>query len=81
VRNLERTGLTLFHEPTAGMFLWARAGVHDDAEVLATKAQPQGIILAPGSLFSPTQTRSPWMRFHVAYAGSPKLPRFFDSLH
>lgn len=80
IRNLERAGLTIFHEPAAGMFLWARAGEHQDAEALAAKAQEQSIILAPGSLFSPTQARSPWMRFHVAYAGNAKLARFFESL-
>ena len=80
IRNLERAGLTLFHEPAAGMFLWAHAGEHRDAETLASSAQEEGVILAPGSLFSPTQARSPWLRFHIAYAGSPKLARFFDSL-
>jgi DNA-binding transcriptional MocR family regulator len=80
IRNLERAGLTLFHEPAAGMFMWAHAGEHRDAEALAAAAQSEGIILAPGSLFSPSQARSPWMRFHVAYAGSPKLARFFESL-
>jgi len=80
IRNLERAGLTLFHEPTAGMFMWAHAGAHRDAEALAAVAQGEGIILAPGSLFSPSQARSPWMRFHVAYAGSPKLARFFENL-
>jgi len=80
IRNLERAGLTLFHEPSAGMFMWAHAGEHRDAEALAAAAQSEGIILAPGSLFSPSQARSPWMRFHVAYAGSPKLARFFESL-
>ena len=80
IRNLERAGLTLFHEPAAGMFMWAHAGEHRDAEALAAAAQGEGIILAPGSLFSPSQARSPWMRFHVAYAGSPKLAQFFESL-
>ena len=80
IRNLERAGLTLFHEPAAGMFMWAHAGEHRDAEALAASAQSEGIILAPGSLFSPSQARSPWMRFHVAYAGSPKLAKFFESL-
>jgi DNA-binding transcriptional MocR family regulator len=80
IRNLERAGLTLFHEPAAGMFMWAHAGEHRDAEALAAAAQGEGIILAPGSLFSPSQARSPWMRFHVAYAGSPKLAKFFESL-
>jgi DNA-binding transcriptional MocR family regulator len=80
IRNLERSGLTLFHEPAAGMFLWAHAGEQRDAEALAASAQEHGVILAPGSLFSPTQARSPWLRFNVAYAGSLKLTRFFDSL-
>jgi DNA-binding transcriptional MocR family regulator len=77
IRNLERAGLTLFHEPAAGLFLWARAGEHDDAEALAAEAERQGIVLAPGSLFSPSQARSPWMRFHVACSASAKLARFF----
>jgi DNA-binding transcriptional MocR family regulator len=81
IRTLERAGLKLFHEPAAGMFMWAHAGEHRDAETLAARAQSEGIILAPGSLFSPSQARSPWMRFHVAYAGNPKLARFFESLN
>jgi DNA-binding transcriptional MocR family regulator len=80
IRSLERVGLKLFHEPAAGMFLWAHAGEHRDAEALAATAEQQGIILAPGSLFSPSQARSPWMRFHVAYAGNPKLAKFFEGL-
>jgi DNA-binding transcriptional MocR family regulator len=80
IRNLERAGLTLLHEPAAGMFMWAHAGESRDAESLAAAAERAGIILAPGSLFSPSQARSPWMRFHVAYAGSPKLAKFFESL-
>jgi len=80
IRNLERAGLALFHEPAAGMFLWAHAGEHRDAETLAARAESEGIILAPGSLFSPSQARSAWMRFHVAYAGNPKLAKFFDQV-
>jgi DNA-binding transcriptional MocR family regulator len=80
IRNLERAGLKLFHEPTGGMFLWAHAGEQRDGEMLAAAAEQQGIILAPGSLFSPSQMRSPWMRFHVAYAGSPRLAKFFEAL-
>ena len=80
IRNLERAGLKLFHEPAAGMFLWAHAGEQRDAEALAAAAEQQGIILAPGSLFSPSQMRSPWMRFHVAYAGSSRLAKFFEAL-
>jgi DNA-binding transcriptional MocR family regulator len=62
------------------MFMWAHAGEARDAEALAAAAVREGIVLAPGSLFSPSQARSPWMRFHVAYAGNPKLARFFETL-
>jgi len=80
IRNLERAGLKLLHEPAAGMFMWAHAGESRDAESLAAAAEREGVILAPGSLFSPSQARSPWMRFHVAYAGNPRLARFFEGL-
>jgi DNA-binding transcriptional MocR family regulator len=80
MRSLERAGLTIYHEPSAGLFLWARAGEQDDAEALAARAQAEGIILAPGSLFSPTQARSPWMRFHVSCSAHPKVAKFFESL-
>jgi DNA-binding transcriptional MocR family regulator len=62
------------------MFMWAHAGESRDAESLAAAAEREGVILAPGSLFSPSQARSPWMRFHVAYAGNQKLARFFEGL-
>jgi len=80
MRNLESAGLRLFHEPGAGMFLWARVPTETDTTPIAAAARAQGIVLAPGSLFSPTQAPSPWMRFNVAYAGNPSLARFFHSL-
>ena len=80
MRNLEKAGLELFHEPSAGMFLWARVKDDADTTAIAAAAQGEGILLAPGSLFSPTQATSPWMRFNVAYAGNPRLARFFASL-
>jgi len=80
LKNLEKAGLRLFHEPSAGMFLWARVAADIDSLELAAAAQAQGILLAPGSLFSTTQAPSPWMRFNVAHAGHPRLARFFTSL-
>jgi len=73
-RMLEQAGFTLFSMPAAGMFLWVDAGV--DADGLAAAGQEAGFLLAPGSLFSPHQSPTTWMRFNVANCGDPALPGF-----
>jgi DNA-binding transcriptional MocR family regulator len=71
-RMLEKTGLRLFSSPTAGMFLWADTGV--DSEGLAAAGHEAGFLLSPGSLFSPHQSPTTWMRFNIANCGDPALP-------
>jgi DNA-binding transcriptional MocR family regulator len=71
-RMLEKTGLRLFSSPTAGMFLWADTGV--DSEGLAAAGHEAGFLLSPGSLFSPHQSPTTWMRFNIANCGDPGLP-------
>jgi DNA-binding transcriptional MocR family regulator len=71
-RMLEKTGMTLFTQPSAGMFLWADAGV--DSDGLAAAGHEAGFLLTPGSLFSPHQSPTTWMRFNVANCGDPALP-------
>ncbi|HTH61698.1 MAG TPA: PLP-dependent aminotransferase family protein [Paraburkholderia sp.] len=73
-RMLERAGLALFHTPGAGMFLWADAGV--DADALTAAGHEAGFLLAPGSLFSPHQSPTTWLRFNVANCGDPALAVF-----
>nr|WP_255592688.1 PLP-dependent aminotransferase family protein [Bordetella sp. BOR01] len=64
-------GLVVPHEPHAGMFVWADCG--RDAEGLARTAADRGLLLAPGSLFSPTQAPSSMMRFSVAMVDTPGI--------
>jgi DNA-binding transcriptional MocR family regulator len=71
-RMLEKTGLRLFATPSAGMFLWVDTGV--DADGLAAAGHEAGFLLTPGSLFSPHQSPTTWMRFNVANCGDPALP-------
>ncbi|MFP4904070.1 PLP-dependent aminotransferase family protein, partial [Paraburkholderia sp. BR14261] len=73
-RMLERAGLRLFAAPGAGMFLWADTGV--DADALTAAGHEAGFLLAPGSLFSPHQSPTTWMRFNIANCGDPALPAF-----
>ncbi|GLU35342.1 PLP-dependent aminotransferase family protein [Trinickia caryophylli] len=73
-KMLEAAGFTLFTAPAAGMFLWADAGV--DADAFAAAGQEAGFLLAPGSLFSPHQSPTTFLRFNVANCGDPALPGF-----
>ncbi|MDR5778912.1 PLP-dependent aminotransferase family protein [Caballeronia sp. LZ065] len=76
-RMLEKTGLRLFSTPSAGMFLWADAGV--DSDGLAAAGHEAGFLLTPGSLFSPQQSPTTWMRFNVANCGDPALPELLSN--
>jgi DNA-binding transcriptional MocR family regulator len=77
VRALERAGLRPFAGPAAGMFVWADAGV--DTRPLAEAMLEQGFVTAPGSLFSPDQRPSTWMRFNVATSGEPRMWRALEA--
>lgn len=64
-------GMTVPHEPHAGMFVWADCG--RDSEALARTAASRGLLLAPGSLFSPSQAPSTMLRFSVAMVDTPGI--------
>jgi len=73
-RALEKMGAKLFTEPADGIFLWADFG--RDTNAIATEAAQHDILCAPGSLFSPTQLPSPWMRVSAAACLNPSAMRF-----
>jgi DNA-binding transcriptional MocR family regulator len=73
-RMLEKTGMRHFQTPDAGMFVWTDTGV--DADALAAAGHEAGFLLTPGSLFSPQQSPTTWMRFNVANCADPALPAF-----
>ncbi|WP_254632425.1 MULTISPECIES: PLP-dependent aminotransferase family protein [Achromobacter] len=66
LKGLLKLGLTVHHEPHAGMFVWADCG--RDTEELARVAADHGMLLAPGTLFSPSQAPSTMLRFSVTIA-------------
>jgi DNA-binding transcriptional MocR family regulator len=74
VRRIEALGLKLESMPSAGMFLWVDAG--RDTSVLAAQAMERGLLLAPGSLFSPDQLPSTRMRLNVAAQADAPLWAF-----
>ncbi|WP_085316531.1 aminotransferase-like domain-containing protein [Derxia lacustris] len=73
-RALEKVGLRLPAVPEAGHFLWADAGT--ETRPLAAEARRDGILLAPGALFNPTQAPSSFLRFNAASSEAPELLRW-----
>jgi DNA-binding transcriptional MocR family regulator len=73
-RALEKMGARLALQPEAGIFLWADFG--RDTNVIAAEASEQGVLCAPGSLFSPSQLPSTWMRVSAATCMNPPALRF-----
>jgi DNA-binding transcriptional MocR family regulator len=71
VRQLEKLGLDTGTPTPAGMFIWVNAG--RDTNVLAEKAMAEEFLLAPGSLFSPNQLPSTFMRINVASMEDPGI--------
>lgn len=76
IRQMERVGLTVDVAPSAGMFVWADAG--RDTNVLAAHAMAENLLLAPGSLFSPSQLPSSRMRLNIAAMQDPAVWRFLE---
>jgi DNA-binding transcriptional MocR family regulator len=61
---LQRLGLTLTHEPDAGLYLWADLGEGVDAFKVSQQLLEQGHLTAPGRLFS--LAHASHMRFNIA---------------
>lgn len=71
VRQMERVGLGVDVAPPAGMFVWVDAGM--DTNMLTERAMADGLLLAPGSLFSPSQLPTTRMRLNVATMQEPRV--------
>jgi DNA-binding transcriptional MocR family regulator len=76
IKQMERIGLTVDIATPAGMFVWVDAGC--DTNLLAEKALVEGYLLAPGSLFSPSQLPSTRMRVNVANMADAGVMRFLE---
>jgi len=66
LRRLRAAGLEPWIEPNAGIFVWAKLPDGRDAVALAEAALAQGLVLAPGKVFSAGGLWNDRMRFNVA---------------
>lgn len=78
LKVLLQLGVRVSEPPPAGMFVWGDCG--RDTERMARRAAERGIVLAPGSLFSPGQMPSTRMRFSAATAGNIAALRTIEAL-
>jgi DNA-binding transcriptional MocR family regulator len=75
-RRLLDLGFELFHEPKAGLFLWARHPALPDAGRTAHEAAEHDILLGPGHLFAADLQPTGWMRFNVAFCDDERVFAF-----
>ena len=71
--RLEALGIEPWIIPRGGFFLWCRLPKGADAARVARAAMAEKVILAPGNVFSVTQTASEFMRFNVAQMGDVRV--------
>lgn len=76
--RLDELGCHVAYRPHAGMFVWADCGM--DTEVLAREAVAQGLLLAPGVLFSPLPEPSRMLRVPVPMVEDPQAWNVFAQL-
>ncbi len=78
-RRLGTLGIEPWIEPPAGMFLWCRLPDGLDAGEVARRAITADVVLAPGNVFSPSQTASGFMRFNAAQCADERIFRTLEN--
>jgi len=71
--QLARLGIEPWLMPRGGFYLWCRLPEGRDAAEVAKLALGENVVLAPGNVFSPTQSASGFMRFNVAQMSDPRV--------
>ena len=73
LRRLAAIGLAVPFVPAAGMFLWARLPGGLDAAALSRRALRDGLVLAPGNVFSLSRSAAGHLRFNVAQCADRRV--------
>jgi DNA-binding transcriptional MocR family regulator len=75
--KLEALGLRPWLMPRGGFYLWCSLPDGRNAADVARAALRENVVLAPGNVFSVSQSASEYLRFNVAQMGDPRV---FDVL-
>jgi DNA-binding transcriptional MocR family regulator len=71
--RLADLGVRTWVAPRGGFYLWGRLPDGKDASDIARAALLEGVILAPGNVFSVPQDASDFMRFNVGQMQDPRV--------
>lgn len=72
-QRLIKLGIVPQGQPAGGFTLWCRLPEGLDSAGLARACLTHDVILAPGNVFSPSQSASPFLRFNVAQTSERTL--------
>jgi DNA-binding transcriptional MocR family regulator len=72
-RKLQALGIEPWLMPQGGIFLWCRLAEGLDSAHVARAALAEDVVLAPGNVFSASQTAARFLRFNVAQSTEPRL--------
>nr|WP_314418989.1 PLP-dependent aminotransferase family protein [uncultured Erwinia sp.] len=65
--KLTSLGLTPWIVPRGGFYLWCRLPAGLDSTEIARRCREQNVVMAPGNVFSVSQTAGAFLRFNVAH--------------
>lgn len=71
--RLTALGITPWLVPRGGFYLWCRLPDGIDSTVIARRCRQDGVVLAPGNVFSVSQTAGAFLRFNVAHLSDPRV--------
>jgi DNA-binding transcriptional MocR family regulator len=77
LRLIEREGFAVYGHPAHGLFAWIDMAC--DTNELALRGRELGLLVAPGSLFSPTHRASRFMRYNVTTTVDAALRALFEA--
>jgi DNA-binding transcriptional MocR family regulator len=69
IDRLAPLGITPWIIPRGGFFLWCRLPEGHDSAVIARRCMENKVVLAPGNVFSVSQSAASFLRFNVAQLG------------
>ncbi|MFC5386848.1 PLP-dependent aminotransferase family protein [Aquamicrobium segne] len=73
IARLEPLGLVPWTIPRGGFYLWCRLPVGYDSTLIARRCMEENVILAPGNVFSVSQSAASFIRFNVAQLNDERV--------
>lgn len=73
IERLSSLGIVPWIKPRGGFYLWCCLPDGGDATMIARRCMEDGVLLAPGNVFSVSQSAASFLRFNVAQLGDRRI--------